>query len=212
MTDEIMGCNLRIQSQSKAIDEDEQLVAVAKDDPEAFGELYDKYYPQIFRYIYRRTLDVSLTEDLTSNTFFAALRHIGRFQWRRIPFGAWLYRIATNEVNMHYRNNRQPTVSLDTFDEKDRQLISSFEVANADAEENLVRLEEYVMLHKAILTLKPKYQTVITLRFFEDKTIDQISAITGAKEGTVKSLLHRAIKQMREVLTQWGAKECQKNE
>jgi len=67
-----MGCNLKIQSQSKAVDEDEQLVAIAKDDPETFGELYDKYYPQIFRYIYHRTLDVSLTEDLTSNTFFAA--------------------------------------------------------------------------------------------------------------------------------------------
>jgi len=212
MTDEIMGCNLRIQSQSKAIDEDEQLVAVAKNDPEAFGELYDKYYPQIFRYIYHRTLNISLTEDLTSNTFFAALRHIGRFKWRRIPFGAWLYRIATNEVNMHYRNKCPPIVSLDAPDEKERQLIGSLEAVDADVERYLVQSEEYATLHKAILTLKPKYQTVITLRFFEDKTITQISAITGAREGTVKSQLHRAIKQMREVLTQWGAKECQKNE
>lgn len=207
MTDETMGCNLKIQAQSKAADEDEQLVAAAKDDPEAFGELYDKYYLPIFRYIYHRTLNVSLTEELTSNTFFAALRHIGRFKWRRIPFGAWLYRIATNEVNMHYRNRRPPPISLDAPDEKGRQIVSSFEVADSDVEENLVRLEEYATLHKAILTLKPKYQTVITLRFFEDKSINHISAITGAKEGTVKSQLHRAIKQLREVLTQRNIKE-----
>ena len=199
--DETMGCNLKIQSQSKAMDEDGQLVAVAKDDPEAFGELYDKYYPQIFRYIYHRTLNVSLTEDLTSNTFFAAFRHISRFKWRRIPFGAWLYRIATNEVNMHYRNKRSPNISLEAPDEKERQVVCSLEAADADAEEHLVRLEEYATLQKAILTLKPKYQTVITLRFFEDKTIAQISDITGAREGTVKSQLHRAIKQLREILT-----------
>ena len=205
--DETMGCNLKTQSQSKDIDEDEQLVAAAKDGPESFGKLYDKYYLQIFRYIYHRTLDVQLTEDLTSNTFFAALRHIGRFKWRRIPFGAWLYRTATNEVNMHFRNKRLPTISLDAPDEKER-LICSLEAANTDAEERLVRLEEYGTLHKAVLTLKPKYQTVITLRFFEDKTITQISDITGAKEGTVKSQLHRAIKQLREVLAQWDSKEC----
>ena len=208
MMDETMGCNLKVQSQSKAVDEDEQLVAIAKDEPESFGELYDKYYPRIFRYIHHRTLDVSLTEDLTSNTFFAALRHIGRFKWRRIPFGAWLYRIATNEVNMYFRNKRLPTISLDAPDEKERQLMGSLEATDTDAEGNLVRLEDYATLHKAILTLKPKYQAVITLRFFEDKTINQISAITGSKEGTVKSQLHRAIKQMREVLTQLGTKEC----
>jgi len=199
MMDETEGCNLKIRSQSKAMDE--QLVTAAKDDPEAFGRLYDKYYPQIFRYIYHRTLDLQLTEDLTSNTFFAALRHIGRFKWKRIPFGAWLYRIATNEVYMYCRKKRPPMISLDAPDEK-QQLIDSLETADTDVDENLVRLEEYAMLHKAILTLKPKYQTVITLRFFEDKTITQISAITGAREGTVKSQLHRAIEQLREILTQ----------
>jgi len=155
--DETMGYNLKIHSQSKTMDEDEQLVAAAKDDSEAFGKLYDKYYPRIFRYIYHRTLNVQLTEDLTSNTFFAALRHIGRFRWKRIPFGAWLYRIATNEVNMHWRKKRLSTVSLDAPDENDRQLIYSLKTAGTDAEEHLVSLEEYATLHKALLTLKPKW-------------------------------------------------------
>ena len=61
-----MGCNLKIQSQSKAMYEDEQLVAIAKDDPEAFGEIYDKYYPQIFGYLKHRTSKCSLTEEKTA--------------------------------------------------------------------------------------------------------------------------------------------------
>jgi len=207
MAPETVGCNLEIRSQSEAVDEDEQLVVSAKSDAEAFGKLYDKYYLKIFRYIYHRTLNVQLTEDLTSNTFFAALRHIGRFRWKRIPFGAWLHRIATNEVNMHYRKKRLSTISLDAPDEEARQLICSIQTADTDVEEHLVCLEEYATLHRAILTLKPKYQTVVTLRFFEDKSISQISKITGAKEGTVKSQLHRAIKQLQEVLTRWGVKE-----
>ena len=98
-------------SQARSIDEDEELILAAKEDVEAFGRLYDKYYEGISRYIYHRTLDQSLTEDLTSNTFFAALRHIGRYKWKRIPFSAWLYRIATNEIRMRYRQQKSVVAS-----------------------------------------------------------------------------------------------------
>jgi RNA polymerase sigma-70 factor (ECF subfamily) len=65
-------------------------------------------------------------------------------------------------------------------------------------------MEEYALLRQAIMKLKPVYQTVITLRFFEDKTIMEISRITGRKEGTVKSQIHRGIGQLRRTLEQKG--------
>jgi RNA polymerase sigma factor (sigma-70 family) len=208
MTDETIGCNLKAESRSKRVDEDEHLIKAAQRDPEAFGRLYDKYYQQIFNYIYRRTLDVSLTEDLTAETFFSALRYIGGFRWRRVAFSAWLYRIATNEVNKHHRRQAHAPVSLDTSDEKSQQWIDSLEDPSVASDTSLVQAETYARLHQTLLTLKPKYQTVIVLRFFEDKTIAQISDITGKRQGTVKSLLHRGLRQLREL----SVKEQSENE
>lgn len=185
------------KSQDNAVDEDEALILVAREDVEAFGRLYDKYYKSIFRYIYHRTLDHALTEDLTSNTFFAAFRHIGRYRWNRIPFNAWLYRIATNEIRMHLRKQRQ---------------LSSMDLDPASAGENVMVEEDYAALHQAILKLKPIYQAVITLRFFEDKTISEISRITGKKEGTVKSQLHRGLEKLRHALERKGILSSEEGE
>ncbi len=177
-------------SQAESISEDRALVSAAKEDVEAFGRLYDKYYQSIFRYIHHRTLDQALTEDLTSNTFFAALRHIGRYRWKNIPFNSWLYRIATNEIRMHYRRQKSVAESI--------EYSSLFDSESPEA------MEEYALLHQAIMKLKPIYQTVITLRFFEEKTIVEISQITGRKVGTVKSQIHRGIGQLRRTLEQKG--------
>ena len=185
------------KSQDNAVDEDEALILMAREDVEAFGRLYDKYYKSIFRYIYHRTLDHTLTEDLTSNTFFAAFRNIGRYRWKRIPFSAWLYRIATNEICMHLRKQRQ---------------LSSMTLDPASAGENVMVEEDYADLHQAILRLKPIYQAVITLRFFEEKTISEISKITGKKEGTVKSQLHRGLEKLRYVLERKGILSSEEGE
>ena len=206
MTDAIMECDLT--SGVEAIVEDERLIAAAKEDVEAFGRLYDKYYHQISRYIYHRTLDHALTEDLTSNTFFAAFRHIQRFRWKRVPFGAWLHRIATNEIRMHFRKQKRVSViSLQTEDKADQRLISGLQASSSSASDKLIAAEEYARLHQAILTLKPIYQTVITLRFFEGQTIKEISKTVGRREGTVKSQLHRGLEQLREALARQGILE-----
>jgi len=203
MTDETIRCELKTRAQPAIADDDEQMVKAAQSQPEAFGKLYDKYYSAIFKYIYRRTLDVSLAEDITSQTFFSALKYINGFKWRRIPFSAWLYRIATNEVNKHYKRHRQnSTVSLNAPDAQVHQLVQSLEAPPPRTDEHLVKLEAYSHLHQVLLALKPKYQAVIMLRFFEDKTISEISAITGTRQGTVKSLLHRALRQLRERLVE----------
>ena len=94
-------------------EEERALVFAARSETAAAGQLFDKYYPEIFRYVYHSTLDHAAAEDLTSNVFFSAFRHLGLFRWRRIPFRAWLYRIATNELRMHFR--RQKRMSAANF-------------------------------------------------------------------------------------------------
>ena len=83
-----------------------KLVERARTQPEAFGQLYDRYYSVVLNYIFRRTLDVALAEELTSNTFFNALRALGGYE-NRGKFLAWLYRIAGNEIRLNWRARRK---------------------------------------------------------------------------------------------------------
>ena len=79
----------------------------SRKDPKAFGELYEKYFDRIFNYVYRQTDDEELTADLCSQSFLIVLKHLDRYEFRGLPFSAWLYRIASNEVNKHYRKQKR---------------------------------------------------------------------------------------------------------
>ena len=105
MAEDALSCDS--QATHDIVDEDQILVAAARRDTEAAGRLFDKYYSEVLGYIYHCTLDGTVAEDLTSNVFLAAFRHLGRYRWRQIPFRAWLFRIATNEVRMHWRRQRR---------------------------------------------------------------------------------------------------------
>src|SRR5512137_1547152 len=82
---------------------EEELVKRAQHNREAFAELYEIYYQRIFNFALKRTANIQLALDITSITFLKALNQIKKFRWRDVPFGAWLYRIASNEINDHYR-------------------------------------------------------------------------------------------------------------
>lgn len=196
MADDAIECDLG--SRTETTDEDQSLVCAAGQDPEAAGRLYDKYYARIFAYVYHCTLDRTATEDLTANIFLAAFANLGRFRWRQVPFRAWLYRIATNEVRTFYRRRRSARVARRRA-EPDSTVRSS-----PSADEGPTATEEFRLVHRALLELKPKYREVIILRYFEDKTIAEISEITGARDGTVKSQLHRGLARLQEVLMRWG--------
>jgi RNA polymerase sigma-70 factor (ECF subfamily) len=218
MADDALECDL--ESRPQTVDEDQTLVSAAQQDTEAAGRLYDKYYREVFGYVYHCTLDYAATEDLTSNVFLAAFRHLGRFRWRQVPFRAWLYRIATNEVRMHYRRRKRDRVARPNL--FDRAGLDASHGPGSHAQATLGRAtrivedsapsadeqpavaEQYRLLHEALQELRFKYRTVIVLRYFEDKTIAQIAEITGAREGTVKSQLHRGLVQLQEILIHRG--------
>ena len=178
--------------------QEQVLVLKARSDPNAFGELYDAYYPQIFGYILRRTANVKIAEDITSEVFFAAIKNISKFRWQGVPFSAWLYRIANNKTANYYTRGKNGHVNLDDFPECDLVSTSSAEEELLNAEAELDRHEQYLALNENLRKLDIKYQEVIVLRYFEKKQITEISTILGKSEGTVKSLLHRALRRLRE--------------
>jgi RNA polymerase sigma-70 factor (ECF subfamily) len=174
-----------------------ELVERARTDAEAFGELYEEHYGRIFGYVLRRTASIDTAQDVTSDVFFKALSNLHRFRWRGVPFSAWLYRIAGNEIaNRHRKDSRDQKHIRDTMVEAGSDNVATGEEANR-AEAELIRHEEYMELHASIALLPVKYQEVIGLRFFEDKQIKEISQILDKREGTVKSLLHRGLERLR---------------
>jgi RNA polymerase sigma-70 factor, ECF subfamily len=186
-----------------SLPEEEFLIKAAQEDNQGFVKLYDINHAKIFGYIFRRTLDLELTKDLTSETFLKAYLNLKKFQWRNIAFSAWLYRIATNEMNMADRKKRYKPDSLHLLME-----YSFFEVADPRSlesekqmmEEELEQSEDFKLIQQKLKMLPGKYREVIALRYFEDKSIKEIAEILDKKEGTIKSQLSRGIDKLKLLL------------
>jgi RNA polymerase sigma-70 factor (ECF subfamily) len=182
------------------LEQEKRLVEKAKGDTEAFGDLYDRYYSRIFGYVLRRTASVSTAQDITSDVFFKALSNLRQFQWRGLPFSAWLYRIAAHEIAGHYRKNNHWQLDYEEIPNKIGFSKPSAEDELIEAEAELKRHQDFLSLHGNIAKLSVKYQEVITLRFFEHKQIKEIAQILGKREGTVKSLIHRGLGKLRKLM------------
>ncbi len=180
--------------------QEQVLIERAKSDRAAFALLYDKYYGLMFRYILKRTARIAVAQDITADVFYKALKNISCFEWREIPFRAWLYRIAGNEIANHY-NNIKHTRNL--VAETVCDIVTQQALANEieEIEQKLDKQQDLFYLHYALAKLSPKYQEVIALRYFEQRQIHEISMIMGKKDGTIKSLLHRALKKMNLIMT-----------
>jgi len=178
------------------LNEEKELVERAKKDPEAFAKLYDKYYSQIFGYILKRVANLDIAQDVCSETFLKALKNLWKFRWKNISLSFWLYRIANNEIVNFFRKRKHKLVSL----EKTPEPIdgSNPEIELIEAEDKLKMHRDFLEIQEKISELEIKYQEVITLRFFEKKKIQEIAEILGKKEGTIKSLLHRGLKKLKE--------------
>jgi RNA polymerase sigma-70 factor (ECF subfamily) len=182
------------------LSEEKELVRQAQKAPDAFAELYDMYYPKIFGYVLRRSANLEAAKDITSETFLKALNKLWQFRWRNVSFSSWLYKIATNEVNQYFRKvEYKKSVSLEELQEQGFELISPHDPESEliEAQEKLKQYQDFLEIQVKIVRLPAKYQEVIALRFFEQKQIKEISEILGKKEGTIKSLLHRAVEQLR---------------
>ncbi|MBI4359043.1 MAG: RNA polymerase sigma factor [Candidatus Nealsonbacteria bacterium] len=182
--------------------EEKELVKKAQADPEAFGRLYDEYYPKIFGYVLRRTASLEMTQDVVAETFLKALKNLPRFKWiglfkNNSSFGAWLYRIAANEI-VNFWRQKKPSLPLDDVREPESggNLLEEISLA----QEKLERHQDFLAVQREIQSLPEKYQAVLTLRFFEEKQIKEIAEILDKNEGTVKSLLHRGLKRLRDRL------------
>lgn len=191
---------MRYYKRDMDLEYEKELVERAKSDADAFGKIYDRHYSQIFGYVLRRTASIDVAQDVTSDVFFKALKNIRQFSWRDVPFSSWLYRIASHEIANYFRKNKQGHFCLEEVSKSISFADPSVETELLEAEAELKRHEEFLILHESISKLSVKYQEVITLRFFENKQLKEIGEILGKREGTVKSLLHRGLGKIRKLM------------
>ncbi|MBI2864655.1 MAG: sigma-70 family RNA polymerase sigma factor [Chloroflexi bacterium] len=157
-----------------------------------FATLYDRYVDRVYSYVYHRLGNQAETEDLTQQVFLQAWRAIGRYQQKATPFAAWLLRIAHNLVVSHYRRARE-NIYLDLEPESEARWADPEAEAFAEVDREAVR--------QAIRRLKPQQQQVIVMRFMEHFDYAEIASILGKSEGNVRVMQHRALSELRRLLS-----------
>jgi RNA polymerase sigma-70 factor, ECF subfamily len=174
-----------------------ELVAQAKLDPQAFGALYERYVHKIYSYVYYRTGNAHDAEDLTAKVFQRALVSLDRYTSRGLPFSAWLYRIAHNLVaNWHRDQGRRQMLPLHEAARQDWQALRT------EAPELAVETrEEQDRLLRAVRRLSAERQQLLVLKFVEHLSNAEIGQVLSRSEGAVKSLYHRTLLVLRDDLS-----------
>ncbi len=159
------------------------LIEAAQQDPARFAELYEQNFDRVYAYIARRVRDRDTAEELTAEVFHQALANLGRFEWRGVPFSAWLLRIAANAIT-----DRWKAVARES------------ELPEGDLPQSGVdrALERQAMLAKLVDTLPDDQRLVIIRRFVDQRNIREIAQELHRSEGAVKQLQFRALQSLKE--------------
>lgn len=167
--------------------EEQVLVEAAQKDPARFTDLYEANFERVYAFVSRRVHSRADVEDITAEVFQHALENLPRFEWRGVPFAAWLYRIAANAVHDKWqrltRENGRPAMEAPSVEFDDTEIE---------------RTELRARLFRNVAKLPAEQRRVIEMRFNEEKSIQEIAKAMGKSTGAVKQLQHRAIEKLRE--------------
>jgi RNA polymerase sigma-70 factor, ECF subfamily len=158
------------------------LIEAAQRDPGRFAELYENNFDRVYAFVARRVRDREEAQDLTSDVFHQALANLRRFEWRGVPFAAWLFRIAANAI----ADRSQRTI-------KERGLPAPDDPEETSLEET----EERARLFRLVDELPAEQRRVILMRFAEQRSIREIAQTLGRSEGAVKQLQFRGLQSLR---------------
>ncbi len=162
-------------------------------DSEAFGLLYDHYHVSVYRFVYYRVGSVALAEDLTSETFFRALRSMSSFKWQGKDFGAWLMTIARNLTADHYKSGR-------TRLEYSTEDMGSHDSATEGPETEVLASLTNEALLEALNELPTEQQECLIMRFLQGLSIAETAKILGRSDGAVKQLQLRGVRNLAKLL------------
>ena len=168
--------------------DERRLVGAAQKDPGRFGELYENNFERVYAYIARRVGNREEAQDLTAEVFHQALANLARFEWRGLPFAAWLLRIASNAI-------------ADSWKSKAREQgnPSSDELLSHDID--MEDVEQRAKLFRLVTTLPDDQRRAIEMRFAQEKSIREIAKELDRTGGAVKQLQFRGLESLRAQLS-----------
>ena len=163
---------------------EEEMILKAKENPKAFETLYVKYFEEIYNYLRRRLNQEQIVFDICQNTFKKALLKIHQFEYRGLPFSSWLYRIAQNELNQHFRKNaRNRVISIDD---------SGLQPTAPESPNNTIDKDQLIQaLVEELNQLKGDDLAIIEMHYFEGKSYKEIAILLDISEGNAKVKAHR---------------------
>lgn len=185
------------------LENEEKIIEKAKVNSRYFGIIFDEYYTTIFNYIFRRINNAHQARDITSEVFFKALSKLHSFKWQNISILNWLYRIASSEIALYFRNPNQQCSSYEFLKELNVQFRAAegLEEEILQAEEQMELHREFQLIQKQLLELPVRDQEVIALRFFESRKIREIASILDISEDIAKATLYRALEKLKKSVT-----------
>ena len=170
---------------------EQSLIEKSQLDPVHFKPLYERYFKRIFLFVHRRVGEMEIAADITSQVFLKALTNLKKYESRGLPFSAWLFRIALNEINNFFRTNkRHRTVTLDsaTVDELYEDLTADHRV-----DDLLSRLP------RILQKLSAEELHIIELRYFEKRSFREVGEILGITETYAKVRVYRTLEKMKKM-------------
>ena len=169
---------------------DAELVKLAKVNHKHFGLLYEKYFEQIFSFIYKRLGgDKATTSDLTQQSFLKAMMNLEKYEDRGLPFSSWLYRIAQNEVNLYFRDlKKDKLIELEEY-----QLVYLLDEAQI---ETIMNIEVQQKLVQILNNLPQDHIDLVELRFFQALSFKEIAEIYNLTEANAKMKIYRILEKM----------------
>lgn len=172
------------------LNSEQEIIEAAKKDLLHFKKLYNKYYEQIFRYVYQRMDDKDTAHDVTSQVFLKSMNNLNKFKYKGVPFSAWLFRIASNEVVQFYKDKKS---------ERTVQIQTDY-IQDIVANESELRREQLSIVIEEIAELPAKELELIELRYFEKRPFKEISQILNITESNAKVRIHRIVAKLKQSL------------
>jgi len=171
---------------ARQLEAERRLVESSQRNPRRFAEIYDRYFDRIYAFALTRTGNRAAAEDLTADTFRQAFENLSRFQWRGVPFSAWLFRIAANAATDYHQRASREQALPEVMGEGD-----------ASWENRLIQVETRAQLFELVRRLPKDQRRVIEMRFGEELSINEVAQAMGRSDGAVKALQHRAMETLR---------------
>lgn len=187
-----MNFNPRYHHTTTQLQDEQLIIEAAKLNPEHFGPIYDKYYKQIFGYVYQRMDCKDTAFDVTAQVFLKALTNLNRYEFKGVPFASWLFRIAHSEVMQLFR------------DQKNKRAINADvgDLKNIYEEVQEPFFEEYLpALQQLIKQLPEDDLQMIEMRFFEQRPFKEIAEILNITENNAKVRMYRILERLKKTIT-----------